>query len=326
MSLGRFKRPVQLLSVAAIVVAGIGMMPSEQVSALLPGVGSGGTQAETSQAPVAPVKDVQPKVVEPVRVAAVEPVIAVPSATSDAVGPVADAGWRQWIRPSSASALEDYAARVNVTIRDLVPANATEVAAAAPESAVKVGSSRLNVREAPSTSATRLFVLQPGQPVAVLGTEEGWVRIQNTDGQTGWVHAGYLVGPNLPQVEVAKVEPREEPKPRTVAKVEPRAEPKAEPKAEPRVVAKVEAEPEPRAERRSRSTASAELRDEMSRSRVRGKAARLGEDVVLRSSPSRTGERVLRLPAGERVLIAESDGGWVRVVTQDGYSGWVRAQ
>ena len=52
--------------------------------------------------------------------------------------------------------------------------------------------------------------------------------------------------------------------------------------------------------------------------------ARVGSDVYLRAGPSQTAERLLVLPAGERVAIAEIRGRWARVLLRSGASGWVR--
>lgn len=54
-----------------------------------------------------------------------------------------------------------------------------------------------------------------------------------------------------------------------------------------------------------------------------GDTIRLDNDIVLRSGPSRTSQRLFRVEAGERVAIVERRRNWVRVELEGGVSGWV---
>lgn len=55
-----------------------------------------------------------------------------------------------------------------------------------------VGAIALNLRAAPSGSATKVAVLAPGQPVHVGAATGTWVEVTLDDGRTGFVSARYL--------------------------------------------------------------------------------------------------------------------------------------
>jgi uncharacterized protein YgiM (DUF1202 family) len=51
---------------------------------------------------------------------------------------------------------------------------------------------RLNVREAPNTTAKVLGQLLNNQPVTVWALDKGWMIVQTAEGLTGWAAAQYL--------------------------------------------------------------------------------------------------------------------------------------
>ncbi|HZY49621.1 MAG TPA: SH3 domain-containing protein [Devosia sp.] len=55
-----------------------------------------------------------------------------------------------------------------------------------------VGSSAVNLRSGPSTSAPPISVLQPGEAIQVGESSGGWVKVTRADGSTGWVYSSYL--------------------------------------------------------------------------------------------------------------------------------------
>ena len=58
---------------------------------------------------------------------------------------------------------------------------------------VRVSRSGANVRSAPSSSASRLATLQPGQELRVVSREEGWVQVASPNGsETGWIYERLL--------------------------------------------------------------------------------------------------------------------------------------
>lgn len=57
-----------------------------------------------------------------------------------------------------------------------------------------VGSSAVNLRAGPSSSAQQISVLQPGEAVQVGENSGGWVKVTRADGSTGWVYSAYLAG------------------------------------------------------------------------------------------------------------------------------------
>lgn len=55
-----------------------------------------------------------------------------------------------------------------------------------------VGSTAVNMRVGPSTDTARLTTLQPGEPVSVIETSDGWSFVQTVTGESGWVASNYL--------------------------------------------------------------------------------------------------------------------------------------
>lgn len=222
----------------------------------------------------------------PLRVGLAVPVKVTTEAAVVTPAPV-DGTWLQWIKPTVAASAEDIAARARLGVTEPLEAKA-------PTEQAKVGRSALNVRAGPSTETARLFVLSPNEQVTVVEKDGDWAMVRNAGGESGWVASKYLVGGSFGTPEPVKAARTEEPRKRAAA--------------------------EPR-------TASVETEvPEKRRSRFEAGTVSLGSDVTLRSRPSRMGQRVITLPAGERVGIVEQRGGWIRVVTQTGETGWVRVR
>lgn len=55
-----------------------------------------------------------------------------------------------------------------------------------------VGGSGVTARSGPSRSKGRLFALDPGQKVRVLGDTRGWYHISDARGRNGWVYSDFL--------------------------------------------------------------------------------------------------------------------------------------
>lgn len=55
-----------------------------------------------------------------------------------------------------------------------------------------------------------------------------------------------------------------------------------------------------------------------------GKLVEAGSSMVARAEPRSEAERLFRIEPGERLRIVERDGGWAKVTTVTGESGWVR--
>jgi len=69
---------------------------------------------------------------------------------------------------------------------------AAEAKPTPPQEYVRVTGTRLNVREQPNTSAAAVARVKKGERLAVLGRDDGWVRVQLPDGTSGWVHGKYV--------------------------------------------------------------------------------------------------------------------------------------
>lgn len=59
-----------------------------------------------------------------------------------------------------------------------------------------VGDSAVNVRSGPSNGNGKLFVLMPGEPVEVAGSDGGWLHVTTPDGRSGWVYSKYIRRPD----------------------------------------------------------------------------------------------------------------------------------
>jgi len=58
-----------------------------------------------------------------------------------------------------------------------------------------VAGAGVNVRAGPSTASDRLFALGGGQRVTVTGIEQGWIRVVDAEGRSGWVYEKFLLVP-----------------------------------------------------------------------------------------------------------------------------------
>ncbi len=72
------------------------------------------------------------------------------------------------------------------------PAAAAGVEPAPPQTFVRVTGSRLNVRQAPATSAPAVARVKRGERLAVLGRDGEWLRVALAGGVDGWVSARYV--------------------------------------------------------------------------------------------------------------------------------------
>jgi SH3-like domain-containing protein len=153
--------------------------------------------------------------------------------------------------------------------------------------------SAVNMRAGPSTSNPTLFVLNPDEQVAVLERQGGWVRIEKSNGATGWVYSRYLgdgsVDDDVDATVTASIEPE--------TALQPRVE-------------------KPRFEKPIRKS-----RIEQRRNRDAGLAS-----IRLRAAPSRGAETIFTVDPGTPLRIAERRKGWARVVVPGGMSGWVQVR
>jgi SH3-like domain-containing protein len=271
----RFRRRLPLFAVSALAVAAaVVLLPSTEPV----------TSAATLSAAVEPTPQNPSFIAAP-------PVATTDDIVTGSVAPTSAAP-QTFSKPTGAVQTTGLAT-LTVTATPIPSATATEVDAAAavaevttaPRDIVHVGSSAVNVRAGPTTSARKLFVLQPGDAVSAAEVADGWVRIVRPDGEGGWVYARYLNG-------VPGVEPVEQKKPAVT-----------------REVRMAEAMPE-----------KGEVR------RVSGKSVRLSGPVTLRDAPSKSANRLFVLERGERIVLAEVDNGWARVVLPSGVSGWIQVR
>jgi SH3-like domain-containing protein len=74
-----------------------------------------------------------------------------------------------------------------------------------------VTASTLNIRAAPSPTATVLLAAPRGTPVASVSTQDGWYEVKLTNGATGWMNGAYLSEspPAAPSSSVQPVAPIE---------------------------------------------------------------------------------------------------------------------
>lgn len=172
-----------------------------------------------------------------------------------------------------------------------------------PERALRVGDSAVNMRVGPSTNTGVIRTLRPGVGLAMGETLRGWVSVQTADGESGWVYSTYLTGPALGAAGTEQPVRRSE------------AVRQAEPVREAKQVRHTE--------QGRQAPEAGESRDTAASSATR--YARVATDTQLRAGPSQGTERLFVVPAGERVTVAETRGGWVRVV-HGGESGWFRVR
>lgn len=172
-----------------------------------------------------------------------------------------------------------------------VPANQDALASG------RVGSSAVNLRAGPSSSAAKISVVQAGEPVQVGNTQGGWVQVTLSDGRSGWIYSSYLANGAAGAATGGKDLAAPPPQRTAVAST--------------RAAAPAPAEPKPRAILRGGS----ELED---------RTALIAEELPAYSRPSDGADSIFTLEAGQRVRIAQVRGDWVRVETPQGFSVWIR--
>lgn len=175
----------------------------------------------------------------------------------------------------------------------------------------RVGNTALNVRSGPSTGTSKVFVLKPGQEVRIAEKDGDWAKVIDMTGQSGWVFSKYLtdVG-DTP--ESPAINPREMTAYVDEPSMQPEALGDAQPKKpkKPKKTADIADEPEKRTPARKGD-------------QLAGKSALIGGDIVVRASPSRSSEALMRIPAGTKVAINETRGNWLHI-SVGGRSGWIR--
>jgi len=165
------------------------------------------------------------------------------------------------------------------------PATAQAPAAQAGSSDGRVGAVAVNARSGPSSGTPSRFVLAAGEAVKIAESNGNWVHVYRQDGSDGWVYGRYLAG------NAAAPAARPAPTVATASTAPPRSKPAA-------------------ADRPSAANAA-----------LVGRVAAIRSPVPVRSAPGSSVMFVLS--PGERVRIADSRGSWLRVITEDGYSGWI---
>ena len=148
-----------------------------------------------------------------------------------------------------------------------------------------IGSTAVNLRAGPSSSAEQLAVLQPGEAIEVGGSTGGWVKIIRADGTSGWVYSSYLAS-NATTALASNAATTS--RPTRVASAQTRA------------VIQGDAE---------------DLED---------RTAHIASALPAYSRPANSAKSVLVLQPGDDVYIAEVRGNWLRVETEDGISAWIR--
>lgn len=68
------------------------------------------------------------------------------------------------------------------------------------------GNIRLNLRAGAGTQFKILGAVETGDQLEVLARGESWTRVRTTDGQTGWIPAGYLETDPPPTLRLAQLE------------------------------------------------------------------------------------------------------------------------
>lgn len=82
-----------------------------------------------------------------------------------------------------------------------------------------IGSSAVNLRAGPSSDTATVTVLQPGQPIYVGMSQDGWSEVTLENGSTGWVFSRYIASERAKEPEPVqpKVAAAEEPRAATVS-------------------------------------------------------------------------------------------------------------
>ena len=68
------------------------------------------------------------------------------------------------------------------------------------------GNIRLNLRAGAGTQFKILKSVETGDQMEILGRGESWTRVRTTDGETGWIPAGYLETEPPPTLRLAQLE------------------------------------------------------------------------------------------------------------------------
>lgn len=195
------------------------------------------------------------------------------------------------VSPTPVSLNADTAAPVMKAALPVAVTSAVE--AEAVEAKTPIGkswaASTVNVRSAPGTNSSRLDTLRVGDGVEVLGRQDdGWVHVRLASGAEGWVFGQYL-GEKAAAVKVVKATRRE--------------------------VASTRSDDRGRVVER-------EERAEVSRVSSK-KMGRVSRKTTLFARPDRSAGRVGTISAGERIRVLGTDGGWAKIRTSDGETGWV---
>jgi SH3-like domain-containing protein len=172
-------------------------------------------------------------------------------------------------------------------------------------------STALHVRAGPSTETPSLFVFHPDIPVRVDQIRGNWARISTSEGSSGWAYAPYLTGiepqqlaGNTTALEAANSPPSAGSANATISAASASVEQR-------RAAADGERQVAVRESTAPNATAA------------KSKAFLLTNDTVMRSSPSSGSRKLSVVPGGSKLLVAEWDGRWARVILTDGTSGWI---
>jgi SH3-like domain-containing protein len=156
-------------------------------------------------------------------------------------------------------------------------------------------SASLNVRAGPSTDNAKLFVLKAGTPVRIDQALGDWAKITTADGATGWAYGPYLEAAN------ADASP-------------------------PSLDSTASAAVEKRQVRNDNAKPAIAVGGSDAPRTSHGKTFRLENTTTLRSSPARSARQITVITGGTKLLVAEWDRNWARVVLADGTSGWINVR
>lgn len=166
----------------------------------------------------------------------------------------------------------------------------------------------LNVRAGPDKDAKKLFVLPAGAAVRINQASGDWAQILTADGKIGWVYESYIAQAK-PQRGADGSAPR-------IAIVGPQAPEQS--------VTGPEFAEKPQLDREDvESTLAVNVAD---KPHSKAKAFLLANDAVMRSSPSKGSSKISTIQGGSKLVVAEWDRSWARVILSDGTSGWINAR
>lgn len=175
-------------------------------------------------------------------------------------------------------------------------------------------SAALNVRTGPAKSFASLFVLRPGTPLRIEQTKGNWAQIVTESGVTGWAYAP-LLAKSQSQVAMGELVSTGTDRPPSELQASDATGAVVAPAIERPIVAGPE-----------KSAAVVGENFEGKQSTKKTKAFRLANQTVLRTSPSRSASKVSVIDGGAKLLVAEWDGDWARVILSDGSSGWINVR